>query len=170
DAPAEEAIPELPAEDPAESEEVVGLPWLEPIDRAVVVDNNAELPEGGLAVRVSATVDGEILGRVPVGSSLDVTEQRIWDGEQSFVRVNFNGQGGYVNGNFVVLDSEQVAEEPVVEEPVVEESVVEEPAVEEPAVTEEPVVEEPNEDPAEDAAAATAEPAAEHAPAEAPPA
>src|SRR5690606_17511123 len=119
------------------------LPWLEPIDRAVVVDNNAELPESGLAVRVSATVDGEILGRVPVGSSLDVTEQRIWDGEQSFVRVNFNGQGGYVNGNFVVLDSEQVAEEPVVEEPVVEEPVVEEPAVEETVVTEEPVVEEP---------------------------
>lgn len=133
-------------EAPVEAEPVSGLPWLEPIDSAVVVDDNTQLPAEGLAVRVSATVDGEVIGRAPVGSTLDVTEARIWVGEQSFVRVNFNGQGGYVNGNFVVLDSEvvpePVAEEPVVEEPVAEEPVAEEPVVQEP-VAEEPVADEP---------------------------
>ncbi len=134
-------------EAPAEAKPVSGLPWLEPIDSAVVVDDNAQLPAEGLAVRVSATVDGEVLGRAPVGSTLDVTEARTWVGEQTFVRVNFNGQGGYVNGNFVVLNSEvaaePVAEEPVVEEPVAEEPVVQEPVVDEPVVDEQPVVEEP---------------------------
>ena len=135
-APTEEVITEPTSPD---------LLWQEPIDVGFVVDNNNEIPVEGLACRTTATVDGEIIARVAVNEPLQVVAPRIQQGELSFVHINCADGAGYVNGAYVVLESEQV-EEPAVEEPVVTEPAIEEPTVEVPVeepVTEEPVVEEP---------------------------
>ncbi len=92
---------------------VATLPWLEPTDIATVVDPNLALPVEGLAVRTA--IDGELLGYAQVGSTLDVTGEREWVGENNYVRVNFNGAGAYVDGAFVALESEAVVEEPTEE-------------------------------------------------------
>ena len=133
DAAAAEAVADESAESKAVTSE---LAWLEPIDSATVVDNNNVLPVEGLAVRVS--IDGPVLGYAPNGTWLDVTSAREWVGEANYVRVNFNGVGGYVDGAFVELASEVPAQTPVEEVIWVETEVVtEEVPVETEVVTEE---------------------------------
>src|SRR5699024_8410428 len=91
-------------------------PWLDPIDTGYVVDDNNMLPAEGLACRATATVDGEILIRFPVGSQLQVVQERIYDGNQSSVQVNCVDGSGFVNGDYVILDSEQAPDpEPATE-------------------------------------------------------
>lgn len=134
DAPLGEPV----ANEPEEEAVVSDTPWLEPIDTAVVVDHNTLLTEQGLPVRATMTVDGPVLGYVPVASTLDVTAERVWVGENNFVQVNYNGQGGFVDGRFVELNSEAVPEEPVQEEIIYldDETPTEEATVEEPVETE----------------------------------
>src|SRR5690606_37492900 len=100
------------------------LLWQEPVDAGFVVDNNNEIPAEGLACRATATVDGEVITRVPVNATLQVAGPRIWQGELSFVHINCGDGAGYVNGTYVVLQSEQAAEPVVTEAPVVEEPTV----------------------------------------------
>jgi cell wall-associated NlpC family hydrolase len=111
----------------------------EPIDVGFVVDNNNELPVDGLACRAAPSLDGEVLARIPTSGSVEVVSPRIWQGDLSFVHINCADGAGYVNGAYVVLDSEEV---PEVEEPVADESVTEDAALEASTV-EEPVVEVP---------------------------
>ena len=118
-----ETATEAAAAESAESETVTSeLAWLEPIDSATVVDYNNVLPVEGLAVR--AAIDGPVLGYSPTGTSLDVTSAREWVGEANYVRVNFNGVGGYVDGAFVELTSEVSGETPTEEVIWVETEVV----------------------------------------------
>ncbi|MCA9833155.1 MAG: C40 family peptidase [Thermomicrobiales bacterium] len=128
------------------------LEWLEPIDAGVVVDNNVELGENGLPVYNDASYDAGVIGYAQPGAWFDVTSERVWIGDANFVRVNFNGVGGYVDGRYIALNSEVATEEPTeeviwedetevpTEEVVVTEEVVEtEVPTEEVAVTEEVV-------------------------------
>lgn len=91
------------------------LEWLEPIDSGVVVDNNLELGENGLPVYNDASSDAGIIGYAQPGAWFDVTSERVWIGDANFVRVNFNGVGGYVDGRYIALDSEVPTEAPTEE-------------------------------------------------------
>ncbi len=128
-APAETA-----AEEPAQAEEPSSptIPWKQPIDYGVVVDNsNAPLPGDGLACRVDAYGSAEVLTRFGQGQSIEIVGQSVWSEGIEFLPVNCAGQGGFVKADYVALNSQSYVEE----EPVVEE----EPAVEEPIATEEEV-------------------------------
>jgi len=144
-APVETGSEDVPTDVPAE--ETTGdttadvgngaLPWAEQIDNGYIVDNNNILPEEGLACRVTATLYGEIISYFPKNETLQVTEARIHDGEQTFVHVNCGDVSGFVNGDFVALESEQVTEP---EAPVTEEQdVPEAEAPVEPEATEEEI-------------------------------
>ena len=134
--PVAETEPETPVEQPTSPD----LLWQEVIDAGFVVDNNNEIPAEGLACRATPTVDGEVLARIPVNATLQVAAPRIWQGDLNFVHVNCGDGAGYVNGKYVVLQSEQATqeEETTTDEPMVEETTTDE-AVE--SVIEEPVVE-----------------------------
>ena len=84
--------------------------WANPIDHGVVVNNANQggLPADGLAVRVSASPDAEVIDRVYTGDRLDVTSQKIWTGDTPYYQVNFGNGGGFVNAWFLTLDSEAV--------------------------------------------------------------
>ena len=90
--------------------------WLEPVDSLVVVDLNVQLTEKGLPVLADANLDAPVLGYIHVGSGLDVTSERIWEGDLNFVRVNYNGAGAFVDGRYVELASEWAPAEPEAEE------------------------------------------------------
>lgn len=89
----------------------VGLPWQNPIEFGFVVDNNNEIPADGLACRVDAALDAEVITRIPAAATLEVVGARVWVGEASFVQVNCGDVSGFVNGSYVVLQSEQAPEE-----------------------------------------------------------
>jgi N-acetylmuramoyl-L-alanine amidase len=119
------------------------LPWQQPIDYGVVVDNsNAPLPADGLACRVAPNGSAEDITRLFVGQSVEVTGESTWAEGIEFLPINCAGQGGYVKAAYVQLNSENVVEEVEVEvvEEAVEEEVAEEPAADE-AVEEEAAVE-----------------------------
>lgn len=92
--------------------------WVQPIDHGVVVNNvdQGGLPADGLAIRVSASPDAEVIDRVYEGNRLDVTSQKIWSGNTPYYQVNFGGGGGFVNAWFLTLDSEAVPATEVVTE------------------------------------------------------
>ncbi|MDQ3655504.1 MAG: hypothetical protein M3457_10535, partial [Chloroflexota bacterium] len=140
-APAEEEEEEAA---PAEEESTLVIPWEQPIDYGVVVDDsNAPLPGDGLACRVDAAGAADVIVRFGQGQSIEVTGAELWAEGVEFLPVNCGGQGGFVKADYVVLNSEQVAD--VVEE-VEEEEVAEEPVAgeeEDEVVTEEAAAEEP---------------------------
>lgn len=105
------------------------IPWKQPIDYGVVVDNSASpLPGDGLACRVDASSSASTITRMWVGQSVEVVGQSIWSEGIEFLPVNCDGVGGFVKADYVALQSQQVAatEEVVVTEEVVEEVVQEE--------------------------------------------
>ncbi|MGC4193236.1 MAG: SH3 domain-containing protein [Thermomicrobiales bacterium] len=85
-----------------------GVPWAQPIDYGVVVNNLnvGGLPGEGLAVRVAASPDATVLGRLWEGQRVEVTSQKVWSGDTPYYTVNYGDGGGYVNANFILLDSE----------------------------------------------------------------
>jgi len=125
-------------EDAPATAETTILPRLEPVDYGVVVNNTAEaLPESGLACRVAAMTDADIVTRMAEGTTLEITGDEVWTEGVSFYPVNCAGQGGFVRGEYVVLASAQpenddvaVTEEAVTEEVATEAAVTEEPAPE----------------------------------------
>jgi cell wall-associated NlpC family hydrolase len=160
-------------EDPAAAESAgqavaaPSIPWKEPVDVGVVVDNVDEpLPADGLACRVDARTDADVVVRLSAGNTLEVTGAEVWVEGVAFLPVNCAGAGGFVRGDFVQLNSEAAgADEPeasteeestdevVTEEPVTEEIATEDVVAEEEVeadveateeiVAEEPVTEEP---------------------------
>ncbi len=123
------------------------LPWLEPIDFGVVVDDsNAPLPGDGLACRVDASGAAETIVRLSMGQSLEVTGPEEWSEGVEFLPVNCSGQGGFVKADYVALNSEPEVEEVVeeIEEPIVaEEPVAAEEETSEDVAAEEAVADEP---------------------------
>ena len=101
-----ESVPATTEETPAPVEQ--GVPWAQPIDYGVVVNNYdfGGLPAEGLAVRVQASPDAQVLGRLWEGQRVEVTSQKFWNGDTPYYTVNFGDGGGYVNANFILLDSE----------------------------------------------------------------
>ncbi|HEV2068111.1 MAG TPA: SH3 domain-containing protein [Thermomicrobiales bacterium] len=145
-----------PGEGEAASAEtaVPSIPWKEPVDMGVVVDNASEsLPQEGLACRADARADADVITRVVPGNTLEVTGADVWIEGVAFLPVNCAGVGGFVRSDYVELvseanaadeaatDAEVVAEatEEVTTEDVIEEDA--EVAPEE-ALAEEPVAEE----------------------------
>lgn len=133
--------------------------WSQPIDYGVVVNNYdlGGLPAEGLAVRVAASPDAEVLGRLWEGQRVEVTSQKFWNGDTPYYLVNYGAGGGYVNAYFILLDSEAApvvtevpvetvapTEEPWTEVPVETVAPTEIPVTEIP-VTEVPVTEAPAE-------------------------
>ena len=116
--------------------------WAQPIDYGVVVNNYdlGGLPAEGLAVRVAASPDAEVLGRLWEGQRVEVTSQKFWNGDTPYYLVNYGAGGGYVNAYFILLDSEAA---PVVTEAPVETFVPTDVPVTEIPVTEVPVTEVP---------------------------
>ncbi|MCO5219310.1 MAG: SH3 domain-containing protein [Thermomicrobiales bacterium] len=131
---------------PEEPATVSEYAWLEPIDSGVVVDYYDELGESGLPVLNDAYYDAGVLGYAQPGAWFDVTSERLWIGDANFVRVNFNGAGAFVDGRFLALSSEAVAEEPVEEVIWIDEPVEEVAEVPSEEIIETEVVEVPVED------------------------
>ncbi|MEJ7900589.1 MAG: hypothetical protein WKF63_02030, partial [Thermomicrobiales bacterium] len=131
-----------------ETESTSVIPWEQPIDYGVVVDNsNAPLPGDGLACRAAAFGTADVIVRLAQGQSVEVTGVEQWAEGLAFLPVNCGGQGGFVKADYVALDSEpelQVVEETVEEPVATEEVVVEEDVVQEDAATEEPVADAPS--------------------------
>jgi N-acetylmuramoyl-L-alanine amidase len=119
---------EEPAEEPAAVEEPASpsIPWKQPIDYGVVVDNsNAPLPGEGLACRVDAYGSAEVVTRFGQGQSIEVVGESVWSEGIEFLPVNCGGQGGFVKADYVALDRQaSVAEEPAAEESVATEEEV----------------------------------------------
>lgn len=92
---------EVADEEPASSV----IPWKEPIDYGVVVDNsNSPLPGDGLACRVDAYSSADTITRLGQGQSVEVTGQEVWSEGIAFLPVNCGGQGGYVKADYVTLN------------------------------------------------------------------
>ena len=120
-----------------------GIPTdAEPIDFGVVVDNAdvEALPGEGLALRVTASANGEIILRLSIGERVAIVGEKVWEGNTPFYPVTYGQQSGYVNANYLSLES--VATEPT--EEVVTEVPTEEVVTEVP--TEEVVTEVPTEE------------------------
>lgn len=137
---------------PAEEASAPVIPWEQPIDYGVVVDNAiASLPGDGLACRVDAAGAAEVIVRFAQGQSVEVTGSELWSEGVAFLPVNCGGQGGFVKADYVALSSEREsepaadeAEEPAVtEEAETDVEVVTEEAVVEESATEEPVTDVP---------------------------
>lgn len=102
------------------------IPWKQPIDYGVVVDNsNSPLPADGLACRTDASGSASTIVRMWIGQSVEVVGQPVWAEGIEFVPVNCQGVGGFVKADYVALPSEQVAatEEVIIEEVVATEEV-----------------------------------------------
>ncbi len=81
------------------------LPWAQPIDYGVVVDNNT-LPADGLACRTAPGSGASEVVRLALGQSIEVTGQSQWVEGVEFLPINCAGQGGFVKKDYVQLDSE----------------------------------------------------------------
>src|SRR5699024_2663237 len=101
-------------------------------------DYNLELGEQGLPVLADAYHEAPVIGHIHVGGGLDVTSERT---EGNFVRVNYNGEGAFVDGRFVELSSEYVEEVPQEEEVIWLDDPVDETLPEEDVVPTEEVIE-----------------------------
>jgi uncharacterized protein YraI len=110
--PATEPTTEPTTEPEATGDTPATLPWQDPVEFGIVVDDNNDISAaGGLACRVDASLDAEIITRLPVGTtSLEVVGARVWVGDTSFVQVNCGTGSGFVNGVYVQLPSEQATE------------------------------------------------------------
>lgn len=120
------------------------IPWQQPIDYGVVVDNNnSPLPGDGLGCRVDASGAADVIVRFGLGQSVEVTGAAMWAEGIEFLPVNCGGQGGFVKADYVALSSDVVAEPEadMADEPEATEDVVAEEEITE-QVAEEPVVEE----------------------------
>lgn len=132
--PVEEAVDQVPAEDvPAEdvAEEAPVLPWQEPTDYGVVVNNiqDGTFPDEGLACRTAANEDASSTYRFGLGETVEITGAEFWEGDFSWYPVNCAGGGGFAKGFYVSVAVE--TEEPAVEEAVVDEVPAEDVAVDE---------------------------------------
>ncbi|MDQ3444523.1 MAG: hypothetical protein M3490_13065, partial [Chloroflexota bacterium] len=132
---------------PTEEESSTVIPWEQPVDYGVVVDNsNAPLPGDGLACRADAFGAADVIVRFSQGQSVEVTGAEQWAEGLAFLPVNCGGQGGFVKADYVALNSEPTAEvvEEVVDEPVAAADDVVEEVDAEDAATDEPVADAPS--------------------------
>ena len=151
DSSSDEVTTEVATEEEADAPSDV-LPWQDPIDYGVVVNNiqDGSFPETGLACRGAANEDAVDTYRFQIGDTIEITGEEFWEGDFAWYPVNCAGVGGFAKSLYVqVADDEVPAEETkevVTEEVVTEEVVTEEVATEEVAteevVTEEVVTEE----------------------------
>ena len=91
-------------------------PEQEVVAYGVVVDNTeARLPAEGLACRSEGATDADIITRIPEGATLEITGDEIVGEVASFFPVNCAAQGGFVNGDYVVLASDAETSNSIVE-------------------------------------------------------
>jgi hypothetical protein len=101
---------------PAAESTTTVIPWQQPIDYGVVVDNSAApLPTDGLACRVDGMGSAEVIMRLALGQSVEVVGEEVWSVGVAFLPVNCAGQGGFVKADYVALNSE-AAPDPVADE------------------------------------------------------
>lgn len=103
------------------------IPWKQPIDFGVVVDNSASpLPADGLACRTDASGSASTIVRMWLGQTVEVVGQPVWTEGVEFLPINCQGVGGFVKADYIALQSQQVAatEEPATEDAISTEEVV----------------------------------------------
>jgi N-acetylmuramoyl-L-alanine amidase len=96
-------------EEPSMEVDIPVIPWQEPVDYGVVVNNIQDgtfAPEG-LACRPATNEDVPATYRYQLGETVELTGPEFWEGDFSWYPVNCAGVGGFVKSLYVAVDSQE---------------------------------------------------------------